>query len=305
MLALISHGDCLLHDAGPGHPECARRLHEINNAVISSGLELAVARYDAPLASRRQLELAHDADHVERIFEMAPKAGSVSIDADTSMSPGTLRAARRAAGAGILGIDLLMDGTAGAAFCSVRPPGHHAGRGEAKGFCFFNNIAIAALHALVRHAAERIAIVDFDAHHGDGTEDIVRNDERVLFCSSYQHPFYPYAHKTPAARNAIRVPLAAGSDGAAFRAAVSRLWLPALEAFRPGLVLISAGFDGHILDGMSALCLLERDYAWITQELLAIARRHAGGRILSMLEGGYEPGALARSAVAHMKALLG
>ncbi|MBZ0122609.1 MAG: histone deacetylase family protein, partial [Roseovarius sp.] len=205
----------------------------------------------------------------------------------------------------VLGVDLIMRGEANPVFCAIRPPGHHATRNTAMGFCLFNNVAVAAAHALSEHGLSRVAILDFDVHHGNGTEDIFHSDDRVLFCSTFQHPFYPFTGHESDARNLVDVPLPAGTDGAAFRAAVAEHWLPALESFRPEFLFISAGFDAHILDDMSGLALSEDDYRWLTRELVAVAGAHAQGRILSMLEGGYEPGALARSVVAHVKALMG
>ncbi|MEX3009627.1 histone deacetylase family protein [Hoeflea sp. TYP-13] len=304
MLAVISHPDCLLHDAGQYHPENADRLYAINNRLIASGLDFVVQHHEAPLADRRQLKLAHDAKYVKRIMETAPQFGSVQIDGDTVMSPHSLQAALRAAGAGILAVDLIMKKKANPVFCSVRPPGHHAEHDKAMGFCLFNNVAVAAAHALDKYRLKRVAIVDFDVHHGNGTEDIFSGDERVLFCSSFQHPFYPYTGHDSDTRNLVDVPLASGTDGPAFRKAVTEHWLPALEAFRPQLLFISAGFDAHLLDDMSGLKLVESDYGWITDELVSIAEKHAQGRIVSMLEGGYNAEALARSVVSHLNALL-
>lgn len=304
MLAIISHKDCLEHDAGLYHPENAERLNSINNQIIMSGLEFAVRNYDAPLASNEELSRAHDSAYVKRIFDLAPTEGSVEIDGDTVMSTGTLNAALRAAGAGIMGVDLIMSGEANPVFCAVRPPGHHAERDKVMGFCLFNNIAVAAMHALESHGLERVAIVDFDVHHGNGTEDIFKDDDRVLFCSSFQHPFYPFTGHDSDMENLVDVPLPSGTDGLQFRKAIEKHWLPALEAFKPQFVFVSAGFDAHILDDMSNLNLGEADYGWITRKLLEVARCHSKGRVLSMLEGGYEPGALARSVVAHLKALI-
>lgn len=304
MLGYITHSDCLDHDTGDLHPDRGERLDAISNQLIMSGLDYVLLRHDAPKATREQLLRVHTPAHVDRMFEMAPRDHSVEIDGDTVMSPGTLDAALRAAGAGVLGVDLVMSGAANAVFCGVRPPGHHAERNRAMGFCLFNNIAVAAAHALEVHGITRVAIVDFDVHHGNGTEDIFRNEPRLLFCSSFQHPFYPFTGHASDTPNLVDVPLSAATSGPEFRARVAEHWFPALNAFRPELLLISAGFDAHVLDDMSSLSLVEADYSWITTELVAIARDHAGGRIVSMLEGGYEPGALARSAVAHMKALM-
>ena len=304
MLAVISHPDCLLHEAGADHPENAGRLHAINNQLIASGLDFVARHYDAPSATREQLLHVHDAALVDRIIATAPQQGAMMIDDDTVMTPHSLSAALRAAGAGIMGVDLIMRSEANPVFCAVRPPGHHAERSRAMGFCLFNNIAVAAAHALENYGFQRIAIVDFDVHHGNGTEDIFREDERVLFCSSFQHPFYPYTGHDSDTRNLVDVPLKAGTDGSRFRESVRAHWFPALERFKPQFLFISAGFDGHALDDMSDLLLTEADYAWLTEELVSQAAEYADGRILSMLEGGYETGSLARSVTRHLKALL-
>ena len=304
MLAIISHIDCMYHDAGEDHPENADRIHAINNQLISSGLEFVLSHYDAPLVKKKQLLRVHDEAYIERIFAMAPTQGSVEIDGDTVMSPGTLQAAQRAAGAGVLGTNLIMKKEAGPVFCMVRPPGHHAEHDKAMGFCLFNNVAAAAAHALKKHGLERVAIVDFDVHHGNGTESIFKDNKQVLFCSSFQHPFYPYTGHESDTANLIDVPLPSGTKGTEFRQAITEHWLPALNDFRPQLLFISAGFDAHMLDDMGGLNLTESDYAWVTQELVKVANKHAEGRIVSMLEGGYNPAALSRSVVSHIKALL-
>jgi len=305
MLAVISHPDCLGHDVGPMHPESAARLNAINDQIIMSGMEFVLRHYDAPMATRAQIKLAHDPAYVDRVFEIAPSKGAIALDGDTVMSPGTLKAALRASGAGIMGVDLVMKGEAGPVFCAIRPPGHHAEYDKAMGFCVFNNIAVAAAYALNAYGFKRVAIVDFDVHHGNGTEDIFKNEPRVQFCSSFQHPFYPFTGHESDTPNLVSVPLAASTDGPGFRQAISAHWLPALEAFRPEIIFISAGFDAHISDDMSNLRLTEADYAWITAELLKIAQKHGNGRIVSMLEGGYDLGSMARSVVSHLKALLG
>lgn len=305
MLGFISHPACHDHDAGSMHPDTPERLDAIGNQLIMSGLDFVLRHYDAPLATRDQLALAHDPAYLDRIFAADPTDGSVEIDGDTVMSPGTLKAALHAAGAGVLGVDLIMRGEANPVFCAIRPPGHHATHDTAMGFCLFNNVAVAAAHALAEYGFSRIAILDFDVHHGNGTEEIFHSDDRVLFCSTFQHPFYPFTGHESDATNLVDVPLPAGTDGAAFRAAVAEHWLPALDRFRPEFLFISAGFDAHLLDDMSSLALTEDDYRWLTRKLVALANIHSSGRILSMLEGGYEPGALARSVVAHVNALMG
>lgn len=304
MLGLVSHAACQTHDTGPLHPESPDRLDAINDRLIASGLEMVVRHFEAPRASPEQLELVHDPAYVARVIEASPKEGYVELDGDTVMSPGTLEAALRAAGSGILGTDLVMRGEACPVFCAVRPPGHHAERARAMGFCLFNNVAIAAAHALEHHGLSRVAVCDFDVHHGNGTEQIVAGDPRILLCSSFQHPFYPHTGHASDAPNLVAVPLPAGTDGPAFRREIERHWLPALDDFAPELILVSAGFDAHALDDMSGLSLMEADFSWITRTLVEVADRHAEGRIVSMLEGGYEPGALGRSVVAHLKALM-
>ncbi|MCB1846960.1 MAG: histone deacetylase family protein [Halieaceae bacterium] len=304
-LAYLSHPDCQLHDMGHHHPERPARLGAINDRLLATGLDMALHHYNAPLVSRELLEAVHDEAYIEHIFSAAPAQGVVWVDDDTAMAPHTLNAALRAAGAAVMAVDLVMEDKASKAFCGVRPPGHHAERDRAMGFCFFNNIAVAAYHALNRHGLQRVAIVDFDVHHGNGTEHIVANDGRVLFCSTFQHPFYPHTGHECRAGNVVNVPLAAGSDGAVFREAVEQHWLPRLEAFAPQLVLISAGFDGHQADYMAQLNLVDADYAWVTRRLCEQADRSAGGRVVSSLEGGYELHSLARSVEAHLKAFFG
>jgi len=304
-LACISHPDCLLHDMGKHHPERPGRLSAISDRLIATGLDMALHHYNAPLVQRELLEAVHDPDYVATIFEASPEKGLVWIDGDTAMGSYTLKAALRAAGAAVMGVDLVMSGEASKVFCSVRPPGHHAERRRAMGFCFFNNVAIAAHHALTAHGLERVAIVDFDVHHCNGTEDIVAGDERILLCSTFQHPFYPHTGIDCDAANVINVPLPAGSDGAAFRQAVEQRWLQPLASFAPQLILVSAGFDAHQADHMAQLNLVDSDYAWVTRRLCEQADSSAGGRIVSSLEGGYDLHALARSVEAHLKAFLG
>ncbi len=304
-LAYISHHECQLHDMGEHHPERPSRLSAINDRLIASGLDMALHHHNAPLVGRELLEAAHDRAYIDQIFAAAPDADLVWIDGDTAMNKHTLTAALRAAGAVVYGVDLVMAGKAKNVFCGVRPPGHHAERGKAMGFCFFNNVAVGAYHALNSYDLERVAIVDFDVHHGNGTEDIFAGDERVLFCSTFQHPFYPHTGYDCAATNVVNTPLPAGAGGSAFRQAVEQHWLPRLASFEPQLILISAGFDAHQADDMGGLNLVDSDYAWVTRRLCEQAQLSAGGRIVSSLEGGYELHALARSVEAHLKAFLG
>ena len=304
MIAFITHPDCRLHQMGEGHPERPGRLSAIEDGLIAARLDSLLMRFEAPLATREQLLRVHDAAYLDAIEAAAPREGLVQIDPDTAMNPHTLNAALRAAGAAVLATDLVIAGKVRAAFCSVRPPGHHAERARAMGFCFFDNVAVAAAHALEHHGLERVAIADFDVHHGNGTEDIFRADPRVLMVSIFQHPFYPGSGIEGRSERMVNVPLAAGSAGREFREAVTEEWLPALERFEPQMIFISAGFDAHRDDRMAMLRLVEADYAWVTDRLRESAQRHAKG-IVSMLEGGYQPGALGRSAAAHVKALAG
>ena len=303
--AYISHPLCLKHDMGTHHPECPARLHAIEDQLIASGLFGYLQHHQAPEASREQLLRVHTADYLDRIIAAAPQQGLVALDGDTLMNPFSYPAALRAAGAVVMGVDLVLAGEVENAFCNIRPPGHHAERSKAMGFCIFNNVAVGAAHALAVRGLDRVAIVDFDVHHGNGTEDIFAADPRVILCSTFQHPFYPYSGAESTSANLVDVPLKAGSGGVEFRAAVTEHWMPALEKFKPELVMISAGFDAHREDDMSSLALLEADYAWVTARIKEMASRHANRRIVSVLEGGYELHALGRSATAHIKELSG
>lgn len=304
-IAFLTHGDCLLHDVGAHHPECPARLTAIDDQLIASGLSNYLKHIEAPLATRVQLERVHAPDYVSALEQAAPARGLVHLDPDTAMTPHTVKAAKRAAGAAALATDMVIRGEAETAFCSVRPPGHHAERARAMGFCLFNNVAVAAAHALEVHGLKRVAIVDFDVHHGNGTEDIFRDDPRVLMVSTFQHPFYPYSGIEGRSERMVNIPLAAYSGGSEFRAAVQRHWLPALDAFRPEMLFVSAGFDAHRDDDMAMLDLVEADYGWVTERIKEAAGRTAGGRIVSVLEGGYELHALGRSVATHLKVLGG
>jgi acetoin utilization deacetylase AcuC-like enzyme len=304
-ITLISHPDCALHEMGKHHPESPARLSAIQDQLLYSRLDLVLHHHDAPLATHQQLCRVHSPEYVEHIFHISPKQGHVALDPDTSMNPHTLSAALRAAGAMVLAVDLVMTDKTSAAFCNVRPPGHHAEHNKAMGFCIFNNIAVGAAHALHEYNLERVAIVDFDVHHGNGTEDIFKDEPKILFCSTFQHPFYPYSGTDVTSEHIVNVPLPSGTNGQMFRDAVQSRWLPKLEEFQPELILISAGFDAHIEDEMSGLCLLDQDFAWVTTEIKTIADKYAKGRIVSTLEGGYALPALGRSVAAHINALLG
>jgi len=301
--AFITHPDCLRHDMGAYHPERPARLTAIEDQLIASGIGQYLTRYEAPLATDEQLARVHPADYVRAIRDAAPESGTVHLDPDTAMNPWTLQAALRAAGAAVMAIDLVLTKKHNAAFCSVRPPGHHACRARPMGFCIFNNVAVAARHAVHAHGLERVAIIDFDVHHGNGTEDIFEGDPHVLMASTFQHPFYPYSGAEDAAANMVNIPLAAGTGSSGFRDAVARFWLPALQDFQPELVLFSAGFDAHAEDDMAMLRFADADYAWVTGQIKALADRHAQGRVVSVLEGGYALSALGRSVVQHLRVL--
>lgn len=299
---------------GDWHPECPERLVAIDDQMIASGLAALVEHCEAPLADPADVERVHGARYLAELQAHAPRTASgcgagkheyYAIDADTLMGSGTLRAIWRAAGAAVAATDAVVAGRGRNAFCSIRPPGHHAGTSQAMGFCFVNNVAVAARRALDAHGIERVAIVDFDVHHGNGTEEIFSGDARVLMTGLFRHPYYPYSGTDHPAANMLNVPVPAGTDGKAVRAIVSEKWLPALHDFRPGMIFISAGFDAHREDDMGGLRLVEDDYAWITERIVEVADRHAAGRIVSCLEGGYSLSALGRSVVAHVRALAG
>jgi acetoin utilization deacetylase AcuC-like enzyme len=303
--AFITHADCLKHDMGAGHPEQPARLAAIEDQLIASGIDGVLQRYEAPLATDEQLARVHPKAYVQAIRDAAPETGRVHLDPDTAMNPHTLNAALRAAGAAVLGVDLVMKNKHASAFSSVRPPGHHACKARPMGFCIFNNVAVAARHAIHEHGLHRVAIIDFDVHHGNGTEEIFEGDPHVLMASTFQHPFYPYSGTEMPASNMVNVPLPAGAGSTQFQAAVTQHWLPALDEFEPELVVFSAGFDAHIEDEMAMLQLKDADYRWVTGQVKAVADRHAKGRIVSMLEGGYALSALGRSVVQHLRVLAG
>lgn len=303
--AWITHPDCRRHEMGPGHPECPERLDAISDFLVSTRLMAFLAPYHAPLATLEQLGRAHTAGYLSELHAAAPSEGYVHVDPDTAMNPHTLNAALRAAGAAVLGTELVVSGELRHAFCAVRPPGHHAMRDRAMGFCFFNNVAVGMRHALGALGLERVALVDFDVHHGNGSEDILAGDDRVLMVSTFQRGLYPFQGDVPLADNMVNVGLPAGADGEALRHAFDHSWLPALERFRPQMLFISAGFDAHRNDDMAGLRFVESDYAWVTRELLAVADRHCEGRVVSCLEGGYHLFHLARSAAEHVRELAG
>ncbi len=303
--ALLSHNDCVLHEVSPGHPECPQRIDAINDQLKKQDVFDYLTHLEAPKADWEQLLLAHSEAYIDLIHRKAPDSGSIQLDGDTAMNRHTLDASLRAAGSGILAVDEVMKGRVNNAFCLTRPPGHHAERIQAMGFCLFGNIAIAARHAIHKYGMDRVAIVDFDVHHGNGTEDIVDGDPNILFCSSFQHPFYPGGYRDDVPNQRVNTPLKSGCNSADFRGAVTNTWLPALEAFKPDMLFISAGFDAHLEDPLANVCLLDADYVWLTQKLMDIADKHSNGRIVSMLEGGYALPALSRCATAHIRGLMG
>ena len=310
----FTHPDCRLHEMGAGHPECPERLDAIDEHLQATGLRDSLDRREADPAPLADIELAHGRMHVAALRGLSDvlreeiDAGGpthTQVDPDTSMNVHTWAAALRAAGAALAATDAVMAGELENAFCAVRPPGHHACRDTAMGFCFFNNVAIAAKYALERHGLQRVAIVDFDVHHGNGTEDIVAGDERILMASFYQHPFYPVGGARSNAPNLVNVPVPARTRGMDVREIVEMMWIPRLEAHRPELIFISAGFDAHRSDDLGQMGLVEQDFVWITSRIMDVARQHANGRIVSCLEGGYNLSALARSVEAHIRVLAG
>jgi acetoin utilization deacetylase AcuC-like enzyme len=306
-VALITHPACLDHDTGAWHPESPERLRAVLR-VLEAEEFLPLMREEAPLATTEQLCRVHPASYVETILAIRPEPGdSLNIDGDTLMSHGSAEAALRAAGGAVHAVDAVMEGWARRAFAAVRPPGHHAERNRAMGFCLFSNAAVAARHAQVRWGLKRVAVVDFDVHHGNGTQDIFYDDPGLFYASSHQFPCYPgtgRAVEQGIAQNVVNAPLAPGSTGKEFRAAWSEVILPALDRFAPELLIVSAGFDAHKMDPLAQLRLETADFRWITEQLLEVAGRHGGGRLVSVLEGGYDLDALAASVAAHVRALL-
>ncbi|MDM7944447.1 MAG: histone deacetylase family protein [Hydrogenophaga sp.] len=307
----FTHRECWRHEMGAGHPECPERLDAIEDRLLMSGLDVALERREATAASMADLELAHGRMHLASLRGLSDnlrddiQAGGPShaqVDPDTSINVHSWDAILMAAGAAIDATDAVMAGEMPNAFCAVRPPGHHATRNQAMGFCFVNNVAVAAKYALERHGLKRVAIIDFDVHHGNGTEDIVAGDERILMCSFYQHPFYPvWEHATAA--NLLNLPVPAYTKGMDIRELIDMTWIPRLDAHKPQMIFISAGFDAHREDDMGQLGLVEQDYAWMTMRIKEVANRHSKGRIVSCLEGGYALSALGRSVEAHLRAL--
>jgi len=303
-IALIMHDVCARHEIAPGHPECPQRLAAVSDQLKARQLYDLMTHLEAPEVDFEHIVRAHGQAYVDQLVAASPAEGVVQLDADTAMNPFSLSAGLRAAGAGILATERVAHGAHATAFCAVRPPGHHAERERAMGFCLFGSIAAAALYAVEVLGMDRVAVVDFDVHHGNGTEDIVHDNPHVLFCSTFQHPFYPGSFRPSVDGQLVNVPLPAGTASATYREAITARWLPALENYQPEMLFISAGFDAHIEDPLANLFLLDEDFAWITTQLMDIADRHCQGRIVSMLEGGYSLSALGRSAAEHVKVLM-
>ncbi len=305
--AYYSHPDCRAHDMGAGHPECPQRLDAIEDHLLATGLDVALTRVEAPLAQHSDLMLAHSESYLLELAEFMQQAEATgehrALDPDTMVCPHTWRAALRAAGAAVAATDAVIDGRAENAFCAIRPPGHHATRSQTMGFCFFNNVAIAARHAVDVRGLKRVAIVDFDVHHGNGTEDIIAGDDRILMVSFFQDQLYPYSGGVPLGTNMLNLPIPAYTRGGEIRELIEANWMPRLEQFKPEMIFISAGFDAHREDDLGQLGLVEADYEWITRRLVDAAKRHSKGRIVSCLEGGYALSALARSVATHLRVL--
>jgi acetoin utilization deacetylase AcuC-like enzyme len=300
-VTVFSHPACLQHNVGQDHPEAPARLHAIADQLLSSGLEYVIQQKDATAASDAQLALAHDPAYIQLVQQKQPDTGLAWLDDDTAIMAKSVRAARFAAGAVLNAVDLVMQADDQQTFCAIRPPGHHAESAQAMGFCIFNNVAVGAAYALAQYQLERVLIVDFDVHHGNGTEQIFRHDPRVLFCSSFEHPFYPYTDPT-STEQLLKMPLSGASHGVLFRQLFSEQWRPAIEQFAPQLILVSAGFDAHGEDEMAHLKWNESDYQWVAEQLKTLANQYCQGRIVACLEGGYALSALGRSVVAMLKA---
>ncbi|WP_328188270.1 histone deacetylase family protein [Marinobacter sp. OP 3.4] len=302
--AFFSHDDCAKHNMGAEHPECPERLSRIISYLEDTGLDQELDWVRPDEATRDQLMMVHPEKYLHQLDLMQPTKGRVFTDPDTALMPDTLRAARLAAGANIEAVDMVLSSQVTNAFICARPPGHHAERAKSMGFCFYNNIALAAMRALTFHHLERVAIVDFDVHQGNGTVDIVQGDDRILMCSSFQHPFYPHSHVYRLPENIVNVPVPAGCGGQDYRDRVKDGWLARLEAFEPQLILVSAGFDGHRMDPMAEMNLETGDYLWLTEMLTGLAGEYANDRLVSTLEGGYHLTALAESVGAHVGELV-
>jgi acetoin utilization deacetylase AcuC-like enzyme len=299
----ISHPDCNKHEMGSYHPECPERLSAIEDQLLLSRINDYLVKLSAPLATEEELNLVHSKEHIQFVKSISPTSGYVEIDNDTVMNPHTWSAALRAVGAGLAAVDAVMNKQVVNAFCSIRPPGHHAEPNKAMGFCFFNNLAISAKYAVEKFGIQRVAIIDFDVHHGNGTESAFKNDDHFLMCSFFQNPLFPFSGVINQADNMVNIPVPAFTNGLEIRQLVEDIWLPRLKTFQPEFIFISAGFDAHREDSLGQMGLVESDYAWLTKQIVQIAKEYAQGRIVSCLEGGYNLSALSRSVVAHIKEL--
>lgn len=302
-IAFISHPDCVLHHAGDAHAESPRRVEVIREAVEHFHFKHPLLKLEAPVVTREQLLRVHPAHYLDWLASVSPSSGMIGLDEDTFMNPHSLHAAYLSAGSVISAVDTVMSGQAQAAFCCVRPPGHHAEREKAMGFCFFNNVAVGVMHAIAQYGIQRVAIIDFDVHHGNGTQEIFQYQENVMLCSSFEHPLYPGYEPEMDNAHIINVPLAAGTNGEVFREKTAAAWFDALNAFKPELIFISAGFDAHEQDPLANIALTEADYVWMTTEIRRIAETHCNGKIVSVLEGGYHLDALRQCVPAHINAL--
>ncbi len=300
--AYISHPDFMKHEMGRHHPECPERIAAIEDQLIQSRLDAHLKRIDPPLASEADITRVHSEDHLVFVKSKAPSSGYSMIDGDTIMNPATWTVSLRAAGAAMAAVDAVMQGEVNNAFCAIRPPGHHAEPHRSMGFCVFNNVAIATRYAIEKYDLDRVAVIDFDVHHGNGTEAAFINDPHVLMCSFFQHPFYPYSG-LDGGDNMVNVPLPASTNGKIVRDMISKTWIPRLDEFKPQLIIISAGFDAHREDDLGQMGLVEDDYVWMTKQLMEVANRYCDGKIVSCLEGGYNLSALGRSVAAHLKTL--
>ena len=300
--AYISHPDFMKHEMGRHHPECPERIAAIEDQLIQSRLDAHLKRIDPPLASEADITRVHSEDHLAFVKSKVPSSGYSMIDGDTIMNSATWTVSLRAAGAAMAAVDAVMQGEVNNAFCAIRPPGHHAEPHRSMGFCVFNNVAIATRYAIEKYDLDRVAVIDFDVHHGNGTEAAFINDPHVLMCSFFQHPFYPYSG-LDGGDNIVNVPLPASTNGKIVRDMISKTWIPRLDEFKPQLIIISAGFDAHREDDLGQMGLVEDDYVWMTKQLMEVANRYCDGKIVSCLEGGYNLSALGRSVAAHLKTL--
>ena len=304
--AFIYHTACLGHNMGEGHPESPNRLAAIKECLMKEGVFSHLQLVEAPAADEKDWLRVHDTQYVKALFDSAPSMGTNRLDSDTAMNSGTIPAIKYATGAVIQAVDMVMNDEILNAFCAIRPPGHHAGRNFPMGFCFINNVAVGVAYAMEKYHLSRVLIVDFDVHHGNGTEDIFKDDKRVMLLSLFQHPFFPYSgdEQIGTNPNIIGLPMPEGTGGLEFREAFLEQWLPKMNEFQPEMVFISAGFDAHSDDDMGSFTFTEADFAWITNQLKRWAKQNCNGRLISVLEGGYDVDPLSRSATAHIRTLI-